>query len=217
MKLRYLLFVLLMFFTINVKAEDKCERKELNRLRELARKVEFDYDYKMIDDIAVFSLKAVNLNSDLKVMIVEDFYMDKYKEFKDNDTHMASIDGFTSGDKVAVTIIGYVPNMCSGEILLTKTIKIPYYNYFYNNDNCEGNEDFKYCKLLVDTNLSQKTFDNQYTAYLMEKNTVKENNEIQVIEKDFRVLKIINAIAASIGILALIAIVVIKRIRRNSL
>ena len=217
MKLRYLFFIILMLLVINVKAEEKCERKELNRIRELARKVEFDYDYELVDGVAKFSVKAVNLNEDLKVLIIEDYYMDKYVEFKDNSTHTATIDNFNSGDKVVITIKGYVANRCSGETLLTKTIKLPYYNYFYNEDNCEGNEDFKYCKLLVDTNISQKIFDSQYTSYMMNKNAVKEEKIVEEDRTNRKLLRIIGYIMVSGGVLAGATMIIVGKIKRNSL
>ena len=41
------LFVVLLLFTFNVNASKECEKTELNRLKEVAKKVEFDYDYKL--------------------------------------------------------------------------------------------------------------------------------------------------------------------------
>ena len=198
-KIRCLLFVLLVFLTMNVKAVDKCEKDELARLKELAKKVEFDYDYKIVDEHAVFSIKAVNLNSNLNVRIIEDYYGDKYKEFKDNSNHTATLDGFKSGERVVVTIKGFVPNWCSGTTVLTKTIKLPYYNYFYDEEKCKGNEDFKYCKLLIDNNISQKTFDTQYNLYIKNKSV----NESKIIppSNTWRLLIIIGSIIVILAIL----------------
>ena len=65
-KIWYILFIIIMLFTFNVKAADDCDSKEFTRLKELAKKIDFDYDYKLVDGKAVFSVSAYNLNSDLE-------------------------------------------------------------------------------------------------------------------------------------------------------
>ena len=215
-KIKCLLVILLVLLTVNVKADNKCEKEELARLKEIAKKVEFDYDYKLKDGNAVFSIKAVNLNSELKVIIIEDYYLDKYKEFKDNSSHTTTLDGFKSGEKVVVTIKGFVPNWCSGTTLLTKTIKLPYYNIFYDEEKCKGNEDFKYCKLLIDSNISQKTFNAQYEAYLKSKEA-KNQQEIIPAEFNWKLLIIIGSIVLVLAILVGITMILVRRKRKNSL
>ena len=168
-KVRYLLLSLLLIVTFNVKAaESDCKKEENDRLKALANKIEFDYDYKLVDEKAVFSINAVNLNEDLKVLIINDYYNDDYKEFKDDGTHKATLSGFEPGKKITITIKGYVPNWCSGKTIMTKTIKLPYYNYYYDEEKCAGNEDFKYCKQLIDVNLTKSEFDKQFELYLKE-------------------------------------------------
>jgi len=164
-KIKCLLLVMLVFFTINVKAADSCDTKELNRLKELAKKIEFDYDYKVVDDVADFTINAHNLNEDLKVMIIENYYADKYREFK--GTTDGSLSGFKSGERVVITIKGFVPNGCSGKTVLTKTIKLPYYNIYYvkYKPRCEANADFKYCKYLLDSNITEEEFEREFNRY----------------------------------------------------
>ena len=127
--IKYLLLIIMALFAINVYADDTCDSNELARVKELAKKVEFDYSYVVNDDATInFSIEAVNLNRDLEVVIVEDYYNQKYREFKDNASHSNKLDGFRSGERVVITINAYVPNRCSGKTVLTKTIKLPYYN-----------------------------------------------------------------------------------------
>ena len=215
-KIRYILLVILLLFCINVKAEDNCDSKEYNRLKELAKKIEFDYDYELVNGKAVFAINAVNLNSELKVLIIEDYYTDNYKEFKDNSNHIATLNNFEEGSKVVVTIKAFVPNWCSGKTILTKTVKLPYYNYVYNEEKCKGHEDFKYCKLLIDKSLTQEQFDKQYQEYLDNgKTDVKPENPTK--EDNTKLYMIIGA-----GVLAVILTIVlvssiIKRRKKNSL
>ena len=211
-KIWYILFIIIMLFTFNVKASDDCDSKEFARLKELAKKIDFDYDYKLVNDKAVFSVSAYNLNSDLRVLIIEDYYSDKYKEFKDNATHTATLNNFEAGTKVTITIKGFVANWCSGKTILTKTVKLPYYNYYYSEELCKGHEDFKYCKQLIESNISKEQFDKQYQEYL--KRTPTPTNIIEdKPETDMTLYFIIGG-----GVLALILIVLLVRyiiIRRN--
>ena len=214
-KVRLLLLIVLVLFTVNVKATSGCETGELKRLKELAKIVEFDYDYKVVDNVANFSIQAYNLHSDLKVMIIEDYYRDKYKEFKDNSSHTATLEGFKSGEKIVITIKGFVNNACSGTTVLTKTIKLPYYNMFYSEKICKGFEDFKYCKELIDTNISEETFDEEFEKYFEEKE-IKEPEEVST-NNTWKLLIIICSIVVVVAILVGIMMLIARRRRKNRL
>ena len=215
-KVKCLLFVLLLFLTVNVKATSDCDSKELARLKELAKKVEFDYNYKLKDDQVEFSINAVNLNSELKVLIIEDYYSGKYKEFKDSSTHAATLTGFKEGERVNVTIKGFVPNWCSGETLTTKSIKLPYYNKYYDEAKCKGNENFKYCKLLVDKKLTEEEYNKQFDAYL--KNNNKSQKPTVNPENDnTKLYLIIGGSVLVVVIITFVVISMIKRKKKNSL
>ena len=216
-KLKYLLLIIVLLLGFNVYAtsSDKCEKEEFNRLKELAKKVEFDYSYKLVDDVATFSIQAVNLNRDLKVLIIEDYYSGIYKQFNDNSEHKATIDGFNSGEKVIITIKGYVPNRCSGETVYTKTIKLPYYNYFYSEELCNGNEDFKYCKQLLNYSISEKTFNTQYSAYINGKYTTEQ--EVIPPDSSWKFVIIIGSIVLALIVIAGVATYIVKKRRKNSL
>ena len=216
-RIKCLLLVLLLFVTINVKAASNCDSKELVRLKDLAKKVEFDYTYKLENNKALFSINAVNLNKELKVLVIENYYEGKYKEFKDSATHTATIDNFEGGSKVSITIKAFVPNWCSGETLLTKVVKIPYYNDNYDEEKCKGHEDFKYCKLLVDKKLSQEEFNKQYEAYLKnkDKNEKPINNETS--DNNTTLYLIIAGVVLIIVLTTYVVMSVVKRRKKNSL
>lgn len=215
--IKYVLLVLFLLLTFNVNAaSDNCDSKEFSRLKELAKKVEFDYDYKLVNNEAVFSINAMNLNEDLKVLIIIDYYSDNYREFKDNNTHKATLDNFTSGEKVTVTIKGFVPNWCSGKTVLTKTIRLPYYNYFYSEEKCKGNEDFKYCKILIDSKITQSDFDKQFEIY--KKN--KEQNDVPSEKAQTDNNNLYFMIGGGVLILIIVIVLVnaiIKRRKKNML
>lgn len=214
-RIKYLLLVVLLMLTFNVKAvDDHCDKTELNRLKELARKVEFDYDYKLVDNKAVFSITAINLNSDLEVLIIEDYFSLNYKEFKNNGTGKGTLNNFNPGEKVVVTIKGYVANFCSGKTVLTKTVKLPYYNYYYDAEKCNGNEDFKYCKQLIDSNITKESFDNEFALYLKNKEAKQEE---EAKEKDNKTIYIIIGIVSGILVVGAITMIIVNTRKKNAL
>lgn len=218
-RIKVLLFILLMVLAFNVKAagSDNCDSTEFNRLKELAKKVEFNYEYKLVDEKAVFSITAYNLNEDLKVLIIKDYYNENYRQFKDNGSQQGTLDNFESGEKVTVTIKGYVPNWCSGKTITTKVIKLPYYNYYYDEEKCKGNEEFKYCKQLIDTNISQKEFDNQLAAFI--KNKEKKNQtDDNTGEKDYsELIKIVGIGVGAAVVIGVVVVILLKRRKKNML
>ena len=163
MKTRYLIFiVLLLLLQINVKAET-CSNDEFKRLKNLADKVEFTYDYEWEtfyydeenDDTyrrANFTITATNLNDQLKVMVEENFLLGKYKEFVNNGSGIGSLNNFWEGSKVKITIRAFTDNECAGKILKTATVNLPSLNLTYNNniDVCNSYPNFKYCRQFLD-------------------------------------------------------------------
>ena len=219
MKKIIILFVLLVSITFNVNAKDNCDSKEFLRLKELAQKLEFDYEYKLVNDEAIFSVNVVNLNEDLKVVIMENYYNEQYKEFKDDGTGKGELNGFKSGERVVVTTKAFVPNWCSGKTVLTKTIKLPYYNNYYDEEKCKGNEDFKYCNILIDKKISEEDFNKQFENYLKQKENKENNSENNQNENNDHT-KLFIIIGVGVVIVVLISVIVagiIKRRKRNSL
>ena len=156
--LKFILFTLL-FLSFNVDAS--CNRDELERLRQLAEKVEFTYQHKIekveefdgVFDEITFDITALNLNSDLKVLIINDYYNDDYLEFKYNSNGYYTLTGFSNSQKVDVTFKAFVANECSGTTVYTKTINLPFYNTYLNTDECKQYPEFKYCKEYLDSQI----------------------------------------------------------------
>lgn len=213
-KIKYILFVILLFLAINVKADSNCDKNELARLKELARKVEFDYSYKLVDEKAVFSINAVNTNEELK-LIVGDILGD-YREFDDNGSNKASLNDLKPGERVTIKTLAFVPNFCSFHELTSKTIILPYYNYYYDEEKCKGNEDFKYCKLLINSNITQSEFDRQFELYLKNKQE-KGDNPIAAKEDNTGLYITIVAIVLAIIVVVLIIVNIVNRRKKNRL
>lgn len=213
---------LILLMTFNVNAE--CAKEELARIKKLAEKVEFSYDYKVetieggdgIFEHVDFSITATNLNQEFKALIIENYDLDDYLEFKYNSNHTSSLKGFYGGQRVNVTFKAYVPNECSGETVYTKTIKLPVYNTFYEYDECSQYPDFKYCERLLEESISFKTFYSELDKYTSVSNddNVDDNNENN--GSKINVLYIIIPVMI-VGILVIIINKIVKERRKNSL
>ena len=214
--IKYVILALLLSITLNVKADNNtCDLKEFSRLKELAKKIEFDYEFKVVNGVGEFAIHAVNLNKDLKVMVIYDYFNDDYVEFK--GTSEATVGGFIPGERIAISINGFVANPCSGETVLTKSIKLPYYNIFYDRDRCQGNEDFKYCKELIDNSITQEEFNQQFELYLKNKEApVKEEEKVEAKDNTTLYL-IIGGIVLALAIISILVINIIKRRNKNKL
>ena len=213
--IKTIILVVILFLAVNVKADNMCDSKELSRLKELAKKVEFDYGYNIKGNDIEFYIHAVNLNEDLKVLIIEDYFNDDYKEFKGENE--ATLNGFKSGEKVIITIKGFVPNPCSGVTVYSKTIRLPHYNIFYNRSKCEGNEDFKYCKELIDVNISKEEYDRQFELYLKDKEEKNKKNNKDKEESNTQLYIMIGAGVVILGLSSALIINVVKRRKKNKL
>ena len=215
--------VFILSIVLKVNADNTCDKNELQRLKELANGVEINYTYEIKEEMndgmlikyPVFSLEANNLNEDLKVLIIENYYKDMYKEFKYNDTKKAVIKGFKEGEKIKITIKAYVPNKCSGKTLITKTIKTPYYNNYYNLDSCMKYPDFKYCTEFMDQIITNEEFSRELNKYI-------DSKEVKVEEKienkrDWSILYIASGIIIFLLIITIISSIIAKKRRKNSL
>lgn len=227
----FLIIVLLFCFNLNVKAENTCTSSEMARLKNLAEKVDLTYDYgwKFYEKgkdgheyyYEDFTIIAANLNKELKVLIEEDYLTGKYREFKNDGTGSGKINGFINGTKVTITIRAYTANECSGKILLTKTLQLPYFNSSYSTYymSCENYPDFKYCKQFLDEKITDKMFLEELDKYIIENkgtnsldNNIANSNNSSLIAN----VKIIAVIIAAI-LLLVVLVTIIKKKQKNKL
>ncbi len=190
MKKLIIVFLFIISLIVNIKA-DTCSNTEMTRLKKLAEKVEFTYDYEIQKDensdgtyeYPKFKITANNLNSELKVLIVNDFYNNDYREFKYNDKKSSTLDNFYEGENVTVTIKAYTANACSSKTVLTKQVKLPYYNYLYDEELCKEYPDFDYCVKLTEKELTLDEYNRAYNDYMSytEEDIVEENNTNNMI------------------------------------
>ncbi len=212
------LLILLFAITINVKAGpgEECDKNELKRLKEEASHLSFTYEFKenmresgLID--GSFDIIVDNIVSDIKPMVIHSWDTLEYDEFVPNSNGTGKLTGFTSGQKVRITVKAYVKNGCLAEDLLIRTIELPYINKFYGRSECKANPNFKFCKdKLTKTNVSETTFKTEYEKYIKEKELA--NPELVVNNtKIFIVLALIVVVPLAIVVKNYVTKIIEKR------
>ena len=191
-----------MFYSLNVHAS--CNTSEFTRLKEKAKEIQFAYSLNY--DNNSFDITATNLDKEIKVLIIRDYYLEDYREFSYNTSQEYTLSNFTPGERVTITFKGYVANECAGETVYTKTLTLPYYNSFYDSSECENYREFIYCKeRLVENNISSSEFYDKYYPYV-EKIVNREANFQTKIVYNFIVLSILLLIL----VLLVISIVIVN-------
>lgn len=211
---RIILFIFLLIYFINVDAV--CDNNRFNELKSIAEKVEFKYDYNIDNKSNInFTITAMNLNQEVKPLIIKNYYTDDYREFKYNSSKQSSLTGFKEGENVKITFKAYTADDCASKTVLTKIIKLPYYNNFYNSDSCKNNRRFKYCQSeLSSYSISESLFNKELNNYLNNKdnnsNNDNSNNEDNKNKNSFHIDEYIGLIIIVFVILLLIILIIIK-------
>ncbi len=223
-KIFSLLILIILSISITVRADDKCSKSEMNRLKDLASKIEFSYDYEIKENknneeswkTIDFSITAINLTDELKTMIIYDMYSGNYREFTNNNEHKKTLKGFHEGEKVNITIKAFTNNDCSYQTVLTKTINLPYVNSFYDNDLCQEIKDFKYCTELTEKRLTSKEYYDELNDYYLQKSIqeIIETEEGSNVKKNYTIIIII---AIGVIVVATILILLFKKRKKDVL
>lgn len=208
--------LLICFGCINVSAIEECTTSELNRLKELANNVSFQYEYE-IENVKFtandedtyqevsYTITAINLPNDVFVNIVND--PENRRFTADNSV----ISNFFNGERVRLEFIAYTANLCSGNLLLTKTLNLPFFNLYSLRDECLEYPDFEYCSQTGNYNITNADFLEALEEY---KNNLQEEEPNQIIEnKSFLEKYYIYILIVVLVIILVIVFLIIKKKR----
>ena len=189
-----LIFIIIFFISLQVNAVQSCTDNEMERLRELAKNVNFQINSKieegneLIDSETKkyiynsYDIKIINFDSDLKI---------KYKNEQIGENTLTSettsINNLDEDSEITFYIYSYTDNLCTDKILRTVKVDLPIYNVYYhtNKEKCEKYPDFKYCKKYLDvTTKDFSEIDKEFDEYIESNDTVngdKTNRNIYYI------------------------------------
>lgn len=196
----YFMLFLLFIFPFFVKAECNYQRK--SDLSKIASNVQLSYTYDVDqENKPVFVVTISNLTNDI-------YIVDNIGNVYSGEGEISY--GGYSGLDGKYTIYSN-DNNCKGEQILKKYLKIPYYNFYYNSEECKENPDFKYCKLWDYVTINSSDFDNELLKY----KTDKENSNIDNNKSQGDFSFNIYTYLSGFGVLLLIIIifVAIKRLK----
>lgn len=202
-KICKLFFIFSFFFLcLNVSALTECSSSSMKNLAELAKNVSFKYEKEVLDiklseddedtfKEVYYKITALNLNDSLKVKVKSDEEL-----VFTNET--PTINDFFNGERVVIQIYANTPNLCSGNLITTKIVELPFYNIFFEREECKTYPDFKYCKEFGDFSLDEKIFLEEFDKY--KKNNIKTDDNIKENVKKYGIYA---------GILIILAIIIL--------
>lgn len=117
----------------------------------LASNVNFDLSYKINDDKATFSLTVTGLNDNLYITD------QKGKVYSGNKEGNLVINNIQTG-KNNYYIYSNAYSYCSFGVLLTRTINVPTYNPYYNDELCGNHKNSDLCSRWNSIDLTYEEF-----------------------------------------------------------
>ena len=144
MKKILLLLISLFFFpTISYaltgfEPEFYCKATEQAEISALSANVTINYEITMANDGPVFFITLTNLTEDM--ILIDKKNLKSYQNFKSTGSEF-TIRTTGSGDYD----IDIYSKKCKTRVA-TKSVRLPRYNYFYNDPLCEGLSGYKQCQ-----------------------------------------------------------------------
>ena len=220
MKYKYYLLIIITFMLSlmnNVYAED-CDSTDIKRLRVLANDVDISYEYNddIYDDdgfLIYDTYKVVISNLSDELYVIESKTNLDLRNYSVNDGSI-TIDRLYSGNK---SFKIYSRN-CSNKLLKTYSIKLPKFNNYSTDPNCEGHENLDICQKFYDSsNVDYYEFmeminnsDNKDTD---DNKSKDENKYIKFIKDNY----IYISIGGGVLIIIIIVLIILRHKKRGAL
>ena len=137
-----------------------CSTDELNALRKEAENVDFATHLQVYDDehsssdMYGYDLTISNFSEDLY------FEVGVYEQliyFSDGIDGVIDVKNafFSGGYKTPIKVYASDKTNCSGELITTRYLNIPYYNFYSTREECKNYQKYNICK--IDTNTEDVT------------------------------------------------------------
>lgn len=222
----YLFIVFTLFMFCNVSA-DTCPSSEMDRLKNLANKIEYSRIVEWDTDVGEngeykyprFYINMQNLNKELRVFIENTQKSGEYLEIKGDSEGKGSVGPFYKDQKANITIRAYTANACSGKVVTTKTIKMPYLNLNSYDPICSEYIDFEYCKEFLDESITEEEFGKALSIYLKNRTSnYTTNNENKNSSFSFSNSYVLaGIIAISVILITLVIVFIIRKRKKNQI
>ena len=145
---RIFLIIAFMLFIPSIYA---CSYSTKSNQRILASNVNFNVDYRIENDEAIFKVTITGINDNLYVSFGNNKYYGK-----DSDTVV--IDNLKAGSKNKFEVYSDTYDFCLFGSLSSKTISLPSYNKYYKDEICLNHQDSNLCYRWSSVNMTYDEF-----------------------------------------------------------
>lgn len=197
-RFKYIIILILLFLLPN-NVNASCSSSEKARLKKIMSNINVSYDYQMLQDNAIFSIKFSNLHPEL---YFKDPFGNAYRTYDLNNNEIV-LDNYTDGKSYLFTFYGV--GTCAGENIGNLYVTTPTYNPFYKLGVCENAKEFELCQKWVSHSLSRDEFVKKVNEY-KDKNGIIDNTEVN---KKISVVDLAIGFIKMYGLYILIGIIVI--------
>lgn len=203
-KIVYFLIIMIIFlFPSKVKGYCSVENKA--RLKQLVSNVNISYEYEMVGNNPVFTVKLNNVGPEL-------YFIDKNGNANyGNSNGEFVLNNYYNGQTYDFKFYGTTD--CSNEEVGRLYVTLPKYNPYYNLSVCDDAKEYKLCQKWVSHSLNRKQFVEEVNKYKQEISKIDDkevNKKISVIDLT---MSFIRMYGLYIAIFIIIVIITIKFIR----
>lgn len=167
--MKKIIFFLIILFSMIPNAKAECSDEEMIRLSKIANNITTSYEYD--EKTKSFNITFTNAN---KKLLIKDVANDKYY----NENFEFTIKNFKSGD-YKFNIESSDIN-CTEDVLVTKYIKLPFYNKYYDTEDCEGIKEYSYCSKWIEKEIPYDIFKKKTSEY---KESLIKEQKVEKIEE----------------------------------
>lgn len=208
-KFKYILILLFLCLIPN-KIEASCTSLEKARLKKIVSNINISYDYEIVDNDAVFSIKLNNLNSEI-------YFIDlNGKLYQPYDNEEVVLENYEDGKSYTLSFYG--TDTCLNKNVGNLYINTPSYNPYYKLTVCDNAREFELCQRWASHSLTLFQFKEKVNEYKKIKGIIDDSEvkkEISIIDFAFSFIRMYG-IYIAIGIAVIIFIIKFIRYKKDS-
>lgn len=167
MKRMFFVMLIMLLLPINVLAG--CSDEEIIRLQKMANNINTSYTYD--ETTKSFTLTFTNFNEEL---VISDISNKKDYLYRGE----LNINNLKSG-KYNYYVYALDKNCYDNELGI-KSVSLPFYNIYYNYDECKNIKNYRYCSKWLPNEIDYDTWKKKVTEY---KNSIEKEEQKKIEEK----------------------------------
>lgn len=170
---------LLMMPEIYARSKTRCDYTLVSNYKKLSNNVDISYNYRLEGDRVYFDVTLTNLQP---YIYFTDNYYNRTYYYSDTNNGIITIQNYDSG-KISYSFYTN-DSECLNEKLNIRYINLPYYNKYYNYEECKGIEEYSLCNKWIENKYGYNDFKDMTEKYRQQKEK-KQFNEINSKEENW--------------------------------